>query len=139
MYHQGSLLPDWESAPKHWKDGSRRGKSRRLLRQEDSDDTTWTQLSILEIPVEQPSYMPEFQQSASWVAATRKVYNIAIGYLNEHQKFSKPQKANGKEAGGEMGLKARGCQGFNSPRMGASLNLHKNGVTPLTPNRYTYV
>ena len=61
MYHQESLLPDWESAPKPSKDGWRRGKSRRSSRQEDKDATTWTQLSLLEMPIEPPSYMQEFQ------------------------------------------------------------------------------
>lgn len=241
MYHQESLLPDWESAPKRSKDGSKPGKSRRLSPQAVKDDTTWTQLSLLEILNEQPSYMQEFQvalkkvtclhkltfyslvtqklkssktseadsttkekvffpywngfsqmmsgwlslptktgfvdlgsilshgcakdKSANywfstnrilaqnerwlrtsspsstssvagctdsestkstllktvsyrvyptkdlekiwkqWVAAVRKVYNIAIAYLNEHQKFPKPAKEKGGELGGKMGFK----------------------------------
>lgn len=40
-----------------------------------------------------------------WVAAVRKVYNIAIAYLNEHQKFPKPAKEKGGELGGKMGFK----------------------------------
>ena len=241
MYHQESLLPDWESTPRHLKDGSKPGKSKRSSPQEDKDATTWIQLSLLEIQNEQPSYMQEFQavlkrmtclhkltfyslvtpelklsrtsgvdstteekafypywnefsqmmsdwlslptktgfvdlgsilspgyakdknvkywfstnrtlaqkgrwlktslQSSmysvagftglentkskslktvsyrvypvkalekvwkQWVAAVRKVYNISIAYLNEHQRFPKPTKDKGGELGGKMGFK----------------------------------
>ncbi len=40
-----------------------------------------------------------------WVAAVRRVYNISIAYLNEHQKFPKPAKEKGGELGGKMGFK----------------------------------
>jgi len=61
MYRQESLLPDWESAPKPSKGGSKRAKSRRLSPQEDSVATTWTQLSLLDLLSRQQSYMREFQ------------------------------------------------------------------------------
>lgn len=37
--------------------------------------------------------------------AVRKVYNISIAYLNEHQGFPKPVKEKGGELGGKMGFK----------------------------------
>ncbi|WP_041780216.1 RNA-guided endonuclease InsQ/TnpB family protein [Allocoleopsis franciscana] len=40
-----------------------------------------------------------------WVAAVRKVYNVSIAYLNEHQKFPKPLKEKGGKLGGKMGFK----------------------------------
>ncbi len=40
-----------------------------------------------------------------WVAAVRKVYNISIAYLNDHQKFPKPASYKGGELGGKMGFK----------------------------------
>lgn len=40
-----------------------------------------------------------------WVHAVRKVYNISIAYLNEHQVFPKPAKKKGGELGGKMGFK----------------------------------
>jgi putative transposase len=73
MYHQESLLPDWESAPKRLKDGSKREKSRRSLPQADKDDTTWTQLSLLETLSEQPSYMQEFQVALKEVSCLHKL------------------------------------------------------------------
>ncbi len=40
-----------------------------------------------------------------WVAAVRKVYNISIAYLNEHQKFPKPAKEKAGQLGGKRGFK----------------------------------
>jgi putative transposase len=70
MLLQESLRPDWESAPKHLKDGSKREKSKRLSHRADKDVTTSTQLSILSYETEQRSYMPEFQaalKSLTWL------------------------------------------------------------------------
>ncbi|MFB8790690.1 MAG: hypothetical protein U7123_18010 [Potamolinea sp.] len=39
------------------------------------------------------------------MAAVRQVYNIAIAYLNEYQKFPKPTKEKGGLLGGKMGFK----------------------------------
>jgi len=65
MYHQGSLLPDWELAPKPLKDGLKLERSRASSRKADSGDTTLTQLSLFEVatpPILDPSsYMPGFQ------------------------------------------------------------------------------
>jgi len=48
MYLQESLLPDWEYAAKASKGGSNLGKSKGSLPQVDKEDTTWTQLSLLD-------------------------------------------------------------------------------------------
>lgn len=61
MYLQESLLPDWELAPKHLKDGLTKEKSKRSLLRAVNDATTSTQLSILDLSANQPSYMPGFQ------------------------------------------------------------------------------
>jgi putative transposase len=40
-----------------------------------------------------------------WIAASRKVYNLSIAYLNEHQGFTKLEKQKGGLLGGKMGFK----------------------------------
>ncbi|MDF5727778.1 MAG: hypothetical protein PUP92_07000 [Rhizonema sp. PD38] len=49
MYLQGSLLPDWESAPKPLKGGLNQEKSKASLPLADKEDTTLTQLSLLDL------------------------------------------------------------------------------------------
>lgn len=69
MYLQGSLLPDWESAPKRSKGGSKKGKSRVSSPKVVKEDTTSTQLSLLDLlnqPLEKQYFTPEF------LAALRK-------------------------------------------------------------------
>jgi len=171
MYHQGSLLPDWELAPKPLKDGWKQERSRASSRKADSGDTTLTQLSLFEVatpPILDPSsYMPGFQAALKspllqhklsflslvtpirksspilaadsslngkvfkpywnefspsyrvyptkeleaiwkkWVAATRKVYNLSIAFLNQNQGFVKLGKSGGKR-GFRVVLKASG-------------------------------
>ena len=63
MYLQGSLLPDWESAPKRSKDGLKRGKSKASSLKVGKEDTTSTQLSLLDLlkqPLEKQYFTPEF-------------------------------------------------------------------------------
>jgi putative transposase len=78
MYHQGSLLPDWESAPGRLKDGLKPGKSKRSSRQGVNDDTTWTQLSLLQPTVEKPSYMPEFQAALKRLTSLHKLIFLSL-------------------------------------------------------------
>ena len=73
MYHQESLLPDWESAPEPSKGGLKRGKSKRSSPQADKDATTWTQLSLLKLLSENQSYMPEFQAALKNLTLSNKL------------------------------------------------------------------
>lgn len=69
MYVQGSLLPGWESTPKRLKDGSQKGKLRVSLPKAVKEDTTLTQLSLLDLstqPIEKQYFTPGF------LAALRK-------------------------------------------------------------------
>jgi putative transposase len=61
MFLQESLLPDWESAPRRSKDGSKKARSKGSLPPAVKDATTLIQLSILKPEIEPQSYMPEFQ------------------------------------------------------------------------------
>jgi putative transposase len=82
MYLQGSLLPDWESVPKLSKGGSKRGKSKEFSPRLDKEDTMWTQLSVLDLPIqkmdEQASFMPEFQAAVKRLTLNNKYSFLSL-------------------------------------------------------------
>jgi hypothetical protein len=55
MYHQGSLLPDWESVPERSKDGLKKGKLKVSSRKAVKEDTTSIQLSLFDVVIPQTS------------------------------------------------------------------------------------
>ena len=106
MYLQESLLPDWESAPKHSKDGCLMGKSKVYLPKVVKEDTTLIQLSLFEKET-QPTgeslcYMPEFQAAvknltlsnkltfSNLITPTRKLLPILPADSTSKEKVFKP-------------------------------------------------
>jgi putative transposase len=81
MYPQGSLLPDWESAPRRLKGGLRKEKSKVFSPRVDKEDTTSIQLSLfdqaIQVTSEQPCFMPEFQ-----AAVKNLTLNNRLSFLN---------------------------------------------------------
>jgi putative transposase len=82
MYHQGSLLPDWESVPKPSKGGSKRGKSKESLPKGVKEDTTSIQLSLFDqvIPqtTEQSCFMPEFQAAVKNLTLNNRLSFLSL-------------------------------------------------------------
>lgn len=77
MYLQESQPPDWESAPKPSKDGSRTEKSKASLPKEGKEDTISIQLSQLDEETRQTNeslcYMPGFQASVKNLTLSNKL------------------------------------------------------------------
>jgi putative transposase len=106
MYLQESLLPDWESVPKHSKDGCLMGKSKVYLPKVVKEDITSIQLSLFDKetqPTSEPlCYMPEFQAAvknltlsnkltfSSLITPTRKLLPTSPVDLTSNEKVFKP-------------------------------------------------
>jgi putative transposase len=77
MYLQESLLPDWESVPKHSKDGYLMGKSKVYLPKVVKEDTTSIQSSLFDKETqpmgESLCYMPEFQAAVKNLTLSNKL------------------------------------------------------------------
>jgi putative transposase len=82
MYHQGSLLPDWESAPKRSKDGLQKGKSKVSSRKVVKEDTTSIQLSLFDQAIQQtngqPCFMPEFQAAVKNLTLNNRLSFLSL-------------------------------------------------------------
>lgn len=87
MFHQELLLPDWESAQRHSKDGSKKTRSKRSSRQVVNDGTMSIQLPLLLEKDEKPSYMPEFQAALKNLTLKSKLSFCSLTTLT--QKSSK--------------------------------------------------
>lgn len=82
MYLQESLLPDWESAPKHLKGGCLMGKSKVSLPREVKEDITSIHLSRCELETQQTSeslcYMPGFQAGVKNLTLSNKLTFLSL-------------------------------------------------------------
>ncbi len=82
MYLQGSLLPDWESAPERSKDGSNPVKSKGSSRKAGKEDTTSIQLSLFDLVTQKTnvasSFMPEFQAALKSLTLTNKLSFLSL-------------------------------------------------------------
>lgn len=105
MYRQESLLPDWESTPKRSKGGSKKGKSKVFSPRVDKEDTTSTQLSLLDLlnsPQEKQYFTPEFLAAlkrpilnnrysfSSLVTQAQKLSQTSAADLTSREKVFKP-------------------------------------------------
>jgi putative transposase len=81
MYLQESLLPDWESAPKRSKGGSKTGRLKASSPKEGKEDITSIQLSLFDGAIPQMNephfYMPEFQ-----VAVRKTIYLNRLSFFS---------------------------------------------------------
>ncbi len=82
MYHQGSLLPDWELAPKRSKDGWHPVKSKVSSHKVVKEDTTSIQLSLFDQVIHQtnaqPCFMPEFQAAVKSLTLNSKLSFLSL-------------------------------------------------------------